>query len=36
VARRWAEAAAGLGGGRDHSEAHTQWWEGRLDAGAGG
>jgi 3-hydroxyisobutyrate dehydrogenase len=36
VARRWAEAAAGLGSASDHSEAHKQWWEGRLDAGAEG
>ena len=32
VAQRWAEAADGLGFSADHSEAHKQWWEGRLDS----
>jgi 3-hydroxyisobutyrate dehydrogenase len=27
---RWAEAAADLGAAADHSEAHKNWWEGRL------
>jgi 3-hydroxyisobutyrate dehydrogenase len=36
VGRRWAEAAAGLGGTSDHSEAHKHWWAGRLDGGADG
>ncbi len=26
VAKRWAEAAEGLGFAADHSEAHKQWW----------
>jgi len=26
VSRRWAEAADGLGGSADHSEAHRYWW----------
>jgi len=28
VSRRWAEAADGLGGSADHSEAHRYWWPG--------
>ena len=34
VSRRWAEAAADLGGAVDHSEAHKHWWPVRLDQGA--
>jgi 3-hydroxyisobutyrate dehydrogenase len=30
---RYAEAAAALGPGADHSEAHRHWWDARLDAG---
>ena len=31
VSRRWAEAAAALGAGADHSEAHKQWWPAEAD-----
>ena len=31
VSRRWAEAAAALGPGADHSEAHKQWWPAEAD-----
>jgi 3-hydroxyisobutyrate dehydrogenase len=31
VSRRWAEAAAALGPGADHSEAHKQWWPADAD-----
>jgi 3-hydroxyisobutyrate dehydrogenase len=34
VRRRWAEAAAGLGFGADHSEAHKRWWPIDLAADA--
>lgn len=36
VDRRWSEAAASLGRGSDHSEAHKQWWPADFTAQARG
>ena len=36
VNRRFQEAVSGLGPAADHSEAHKQWWETRLERGGEG